>query len=311
MPLKNKSGNVRTLFLMQYHLAMSHLVPQLKLVCPLDVMCEWEEMLWGPLRRNTVNTCNKARGTACVNALLRTQTRRRLKEEYGKREEFSEAAYRDSGPLPTQYRASGFEAEDREDLVLDSDELANANFPALVLNLAEYLEVGKWHTVSGEGEEVKLTIHCGDDAPLWVRPENNHQARVGEPGLKLPDLKALGKACLERYRAQQLSPTERTIMFPSESRTGHASEHERAEVADLLADDADAAAEQAEREEEEAQEAQEQEQEFGNFDDNFSSTRQYAFIAYVWVKSRLFIVELNASTLQGTPEGQVRGQRWG
>ena len=78
--LRNKSGNVRTLFLMQYHLAMSHLVPQLKLVCPLDVMTEWEEMLWGPLRRNTVNTCNKARGTACVNALLRTQTRRRLKD---------------------------------------------------------------------------------------------------------------------------------------------------------------------------------------------------------------------------------------
>ena len=54
----------------------------------------------------------------CINAIVRTHYRRQVLEEYGKREEFSGATYRGSGPLPTQYREGGFEGADRKDLVL-------------------------------------------------------------------------------------------------------------------------------------------------------------------------------------------------
>ena len=140
--------NVRTLFQMQYHLAMAHALPQLKLVCPLDVMTEWEEMLWGTLRRWSVQMCNKARGSMCVNAIVRTHYRRQVLEDYGTREEFSGAAYRGTGPLPEQYRLSGFERADQEDLIVGPEYLQHKNFPAYRQQIAPYLVVGKWHTVS-------------------------------------------------------------------------------------------------------------------------------------------------------------------
>ena len=151
---------------------MSHALPQLKLVCPLDVMTEWEEMLWGILRKWSVQMCNKARGSMCINAIVRTHYRRQVLEEYGKREEFSGATYRGSGPLPTQYRESGFEDADREDIVLGPRYLKNKNFQAFRRSIAEHLKVGKWHLLgTAEGDdEASLTLLCGDHSPDWADP---------------------------------------------------------------------------------------------------------------------------------------------
>ena len=61
----------------------------------------------------------------------------------------------------------------------------------------------------------------------------------------------------------------------------------------------------ADEEEEEAN-AQAQE-ELGSWDDGMGDLNSYAFIAYVYVRDRLFIVEINAQTLQGLMAGQGRG----
>ena len=86
------------------------------------------------------------------------------------REEFAQATYRNNGPLPVQYRLSGFEAEDREDLVLHAWEMEDENFPAYVHSISEYLELGRWHTLDGEGPQAKLTVHCGNKAINWTLP---------------------------------------------------------------------------------------------------------------------------------------------
>ena len=59
-------------------------------------------------------------------------------------------------------------------------------------------------------------------------------------------------------------------------------------------------------EEEEEANAQAQE-ELGSWDDGMGDLNSYAFIAYVYVRDRLFIVEINAQTLQGLMAGQGRG----
>ena len=218
---------MRTLFQLQYHLAMSHAVPQLKLVCPLDVMTEWEEMMWGVLRRWSVQMCNKAKGSMCVNAIVRTHYRREVLEKHGTREEFSSAAYRSGGALPTQYSRSGFEDADKEDIVLDSTYLGNKNFPAYIMNIAEYLATGQWHEVgyteleegegqyaAGEDDARTLTIKCGDASPNWADPSpldcSDHS---------LADVKRLSAEAFEAYSEQNLSEYERAIMLPTNTST--------------------------------------------------------------------------------------------
>jgi hypothetical protein len=213
--------NVRTLFQLQYHLAMSHALPQLKLVCPLDVMTEWEEMLWGILRRWSVQTCNKAPGTMCVNAIVRTHFRREVLEHYGTREEFSGAAYRGTGPLPTQYRQSGFEDADKEDLVLGATYLENKNFPAYIQNIAEYLENGRWHKIgytegededepytAGEDNARTLTILCGDSSRNWADP-----APLNCSTHSLADVRRISEEALKAYSEKNLSVHERAIVL--------------------------------------------------------------------------------------------------
>ena len=79
---------------------------------------------------------------------VRTHYRRQVLVDYGTREEFSGAAYRGTGPLPEQYRLSGFERADQEDLIVGPEYLQHKNFPAYRQQIAPYLVVGKWHTVS-------------------------------------------------------------------------------------------------------------------------------------------------------------------
>ena len=199
---------VRTLFQLQYHLLMSHALPQLKLVCPLDVMTEWEEMLWGTLRRWSVQMCNKARGSMCVNAIVRTYFRSQVQESYGVREEFSGAAYRGTGPLPTAYRESGFERDDEEDLVLGPEYLEHNNFPAYRRQIAPYLAVHTWHTVGGDASAPTLTIHCGDKALNYAEP-----APLECSTHSLADVRRLDAEAEKAYSASDLSEHERATML--------------------------------------------------------------------------------------------------
>ena len=214
---------MRTLFQLQYHLAMSHAVPQLKLVCPLDVMTEWEEMLWGVLRRWSVQMCNKAPGSMCKNIIVRTHYRRQVLEAHGTREEFSSAAYRGAGPLPTQYRASGFKDADEAGIILGAKYLENKNFRAYIQSIAEYLPSGLWHEIghtegdhdeggykAGEDASRTLTIKCGDGSPNWADPSPLDCLRYS-----LADVRQLGVDALDTYREQDLSMYERAIMFPT------------------------------------------------------------------------------------------------
>ena len=214
---------MRTLFQLQYHLAMSHAVPQLKLVSPLDVMTEWEEMLWGILRRWSVQMCNKARGSMCINVIVRTHYRRQVLEANGTRAEFSGAAYRDAGPLPTQYRESGFKDADEADIVLGPRYLENKTFPAYIKSIAEYLPIGLWHEIgytegdhdeggykAGEDPSRTLTIKCGDGSPNWADP-----SPLDCLTHSLADVRQLGVEALETYCAQNLSMYERAIMLPT------------------------------------------------------------------------------------------------
>ena len=87
----------------------------------------------------------------------------------------------------------------------------------------------------------------------------------------------------------------------------HASPAQRDQIAQDLhcADEADWEEQFAQEEDEEAQ--AEAEKELGSFDDGMGDLNSYAFLAYLHTKGRLFIVEVNAKTLQGVMAGQGRG----
>ena len=356
---------MRTLFQLQYHLLMSHAVPQLKLVCPLDVMTEWEEMLWGILRRWSVQMCNKAPGSMCINIIVRTHYRRQVQEAHGTRQEFSAAAYRGAGPLPTQYEASGFKDADEADIILGAKYLDNKNCQAFIRTIAEFLPSGLWHEIgdasAGGDASRTLTIKCGDSSPNWADPSPLDCSKHS-----LADVRQQGVDALEAYGAQDLSEHERAIMFPTSAdrevkewgaaramRTGQrgpaarrsrlaaslappgrvkgggegegararreppprrrvqATEHASQELRDKIARDTGDADDQDWGDkfaQEDAEEARaEAEDELGCFEDGMGDLNSYAFIAYEHVRDRLFIVEVNALTLQGVMAGQGRG----
>ena len=90
-------------------------------------------------------------------------------------------------------------------------------------------------------------------------------------------------------------------------RTEHASQAQRDQIARDTgdADEQDWGDRFAQEEGEGAR--AEAEDELGSFEDGMGDLNSYAFIAYVYVRDRLFIVEVNALTLQGVMAGQGRG----
>ena len=96
-------------------------------------------------------------------------------------------------------------------------------------------------------------------------------------------------------------------MLRVQARTEHASQAQRDQIARDTgdADDQDWGDKFAQEEAEEAR--AEAEDELGSFEDGMGDLNSYAFIAYVHVRGRLFIVEVNALTLQGVMAGQGRG----
>ena len=96
-------------------------------------------------------------------------------------------------------------------------------------------------------------------------------------------------------------------MLRVQARTEHASQAQRDQIAADVGDaDEQDWGDRFAQEEGEAAHA-EAEDELGSFEDGMGDLNSYAFIAYVYVRSRLFIVEVNALTLQGVIAGQGRG----
>ena len=88
---------------------------------------------------------------------------------------------------------------------------------------------------------------------------------------------------------------------------GHTSQSERNQIArDISAADERDWDDQFAQEEDESGLADAAE-ELGSFDDGMGDLNSFAFIAYVHTRKRLFIVEVNARTLQGVMAGQGRG----
>ena len=98
---------------------------------------------------------------------------------------------------------------------------------------------------------------------------------------------------------------------PPPRRRVQATEHASQELRDKIARDTGDADDQDWGDkfaQEDAEEARaEAEDELGSFDDGMGDLNSYAFIAYEHVRDRLFIVEVNALTLQGVMAGQGRG----
>ena len=170
-----KNGSkTRTLYGLFYHQLTTHLVGDLKRVCPMHVMCEWMEMWWGPLRRLTLATSSKSAAHATLNALRRMCMRQRFGQECGARGSYAEPSHSDHGPISNAY-LKHYGACDGERLELD-ERFLNAELEALLRQIPEYLELGEgvWYSVSSrEGHDV-LVFHVGAKDVDHVLPERQH-----------------------------------------------------------------------------------------------------------------------------------------
>ena len=92
-----------------------------------------------------------------------------------------------------------------------------------------------------------------------------------------------------------------------QARTEHASQAQRDQIARDTGDSDDRDWDNQFAEEEGEAALADAEDELGSFEDGLGDLNSYAFIAYVYARRRLFIVEVNALTLQGVMAGQGRG----
>ena len=114
-----KGEKQRTLYGLFFHQLTTHLVSDLKRVCPMHVMCEWMEMWWGPLRRLTLTTSNKRAENATLDMIRRMWGRERFSSEHGARASYAEPSHADHGPIGDAY-LKNYGASDGEQLELDA-----------------------------------------------------------------------------------------------------------------------------------------------------------------------------------------------
>ena len=170
-----KNGEkVRTLYGLFFHQLTTHLVEDLKRVCPMHVMCEWMEMWWGPLRRLTLATSSRHVEHATLNMLRRMCMRERFGKEHGARASYAEPSHSDHGPIGDAYQKNYGEC-DGERLELDS-RFHGTGLESLLRAVPEYLELGEgvWYSVKSRGEEEVIVFHVGVDDPDHALPTRQH-----------------------------------------------------------------------------------------------------------------------------------------
>lgn len=181
---QTKSGEKsRTLYGLFFHQLTTHLVGDLKRVCPMHVMCEWQEMWWGPLRRLTLATSSKDADHATLNMMLRMFGRELYSKDFAARASYAEPSHSDHGPIGDAY-LKNYGACDSERLELDS-RFHGSELEALLRQIPEYLELGEgvWYSVIKRAERDVLVFHVGtrDPDPVLPAPQNfrSHSAMDG------------------------------------------------------------------------------------------------------------------------------------
>jgi hypothetical protein len=164
----------RTLYGLFYHQLTTHLVADLKRVCPMHVMCEWMEMWWGPLRRLTVATSSKDAKHATLNIMRRMPMRERMGNEHGARASYAEPSHSDHGPIGDAY-LKHYGPCDGQRLELD-ERFQGPELEALLCQIPEYAELGEgaWYSlVKRDGRDV-IIWNVGKSDPDQALPAQQH-----------------------------------------------------------------------------------------------------------------------------------------
>jgi hypothetical protein len=174
--LKKTKGGMkhRTLYGLFFHQLTTHLVGDLKRVCPMHVMCEWMEMWWGPLRRLTLATSSKDAAHATLNMLRRMFFRERFGKEHGARASYAEPSHSDHGPITDAY-LKHYGERDGERLELD-ERFFGPELEALLRQIPEYLVLGEgtWYSVEKRAERDVVVFHVSARDPDHALPARQH-----------------------------------------------------------------------------------------------------------------------------------------
>jgi hypothetical protein len=170
---KNGEKN-RTLYGLFFHQLTAHLVGDLKRVCPMHVMCEWQEMWWGPLRRLTLATSSRDADHATLNMIMRMHFKERVNKDHATRASYAEPSHSDHGPIGDAY-LKHYGACDGERLELD-ERFFGPELEALLRQIPEYVELGEgvWYSVIRRGGQDVIEFHVGKNDPDHVLPAPQH-----------------------------------------------------------------------------------------------------------------------------------------
>ena len=143
-----------------------------------------------------------------------------LKTEHGARGIFHSDSYADHGQVYKAYLASGYEAADDVDLVLDERITGHAEFAVFALWVPEHLETGLWHHVEMDSAgKTGLVLHTGRSQPNLPVPKP--YALLTSP----LTIREGRQAAYQRLRALDLPASERARLHLDDRRLREAYRH--------------------------------------------------------------------------------------
>ena len=186
----------RALYGVFFHHCVTHFPQLLKRWCPMHTMCEWMEMLWGPMRRLTLATSDRKMKAATLNLVIRMQLRAIYKRRHDLRQDHAAStSSSDLGDVAKAFTANfGERAEQRVEL--DHRFLEHPELRGFLFNVAEHLLVGpgKWYHVEkqviGEEEKHKLVLHVGKNDTNHAAPARQHFRSTSEAEGRAIDMRA-------------------------------------------------------------------------------------------------------------------------
>ena len=139
---------------------------------------------------------------------VRLQMREMAGSKFGLRKQYSSESYSPSGVVGRLYERSGHNAADAEDLRIPSKIVAHESFWAFGLQMARYLESGRWHHWEVDGEGTVLVLHTSCSRPNYAEP-----ARLDASTHSPEQVRALRDAAAARHRENPVYPEDSRFLF--------------------------------------------------------------------------------------------------